>query len=140
MFTIDNPNDEIISHFRQFNFAFDPNWDEKAVFQKFKNVIKSDPIYYKYKMYLTDLTSCRSFKTFITKKHAIQHTIDNLPIFWFLGEQIYSIYREKHQKTNEAIYYRCVWSVNINKYTEVETISNISFYHYEYDKTILEVY
>lgn len=139
MFTL-NTNDEIVTHFRQFHFAFDPNWEEKKVFQKFKNVIKSDPIYYKYKMYLKDLTSSRSFKSFITKKHDIQHTMDNLPIFWFLGEQIYSLYKQKHQKTNEAIYYRCVWSVHINKTNDTEVISNLTFYDYEYDKTILEVY
>ena len=132
--------DEFETHFRQFNFAFDPNWEEKKVFQKFKTVIKSDPIYYTYKIYLKDLSSSRTFKNFIVKKHEIQHQIDKLPIFWFLGEQIYSLYQQKHQKTNDAIYYRCVWSATVNKPTGTETISNITFYDYEYDKTILEVY
>jgi|SRR5690606_7437496 len=131
---------EFETHFRQFHFAFDPSWEEKKVFQKFKSVIKSDPVYYKYKMYLKDLTSSRTFKSFIVKKHEIQHQIDKLPMFWFLGEQIYSLYKQKYQKTNDAVYYRCVWSVTINKLTDTETISNITFYDYEYDKSILEVY
>lgn len=140
MFTINNINNEIKTHFREFNFAFDPTWDEKKVFQKFKKVIKTDSIYYKYKMHLRDLSSTRSFKKFIAKKHDIQHTIDNLPMFWFLGEQIYSLFIQKNQKTSNAIYFRCVWSVEINNLTGTEKIINMVFYNYEYDKTILDVY
>lgn len=139
MFTFNNTKETEIQ-FRQFNFAFDPNWEEKKVFQKFKKVIKTDKIFFKYKIYLRDLTSSRSFKSFISKKHSLQHTTNNLPMFWFLGEQVYSLYKEKHQKVNEAVYYRCVWSVEINKVTETETILNMTFYDYEYEKSILDIY
>lgn len=140
MFTTQNNN--IQSYAVNFTFAFDPQWEEKQLFQKFKDVMKSDIKYYRYTIYLKDLTRSRSFKTFLQKKQEMQHNIDNLPMFWFLGEQIFYLYKENQQKEkkNIAIVYRCVWSVEINKDTESEKITNISFFNYEFDQTILNVY
>lgn len=133
-------NNKLLTQFRQFNFAFDPNWEEKKVFQKFKKVMKSDIIYYKYKINLRDLMNSRNFSSFISKKHEIQHSSDNLPMFWFLGEQIYSLYKQKYASTDQAIYYRCVWTVEIDNEKGIEKIINLVFYDYEYEKTILDVY
>lgn len=124
-----------------FTFSYDPLWTEQVIFNKFKELIQSDTIYYKYKMYLRDIQKCKTFKSFIKQKHKIIHTraIDSeqLPIFWQIGDEIYASYL-KNKNKNDAIILRGYWSINVDPLSKSERITNFIFFDYECDKSVLE--
>lgn len=124
-----------------FTFKYDPLWTEQFIFNMFKELIQSDIIYYKYKMYLRDIQKCKTFNSFLKQKHKITQmqiiNIEQLPIFWQLGEELYASYLKNKDKT-DAIIFRGFWTIEVNALSESERITNFIFFDYECDKSVLE--